>query len=72
MSDVRGGVLREAGLDIEALLEHVRETGSVVGAPGTEPVSNDELLELDVDVLIPAALDGVIHSGNADRDAGTR
>ena len=67
VSDVRGGVVREAGLDVEALLSHVRETGSVVDAPGTEPIANEQLLELDVDVLVPAALDRVIHSGNADR-----
>ncbi len=67
VSDVRGGVVREAGLDVEALLPHVRETGSVVDAPGTEPITNEQLLELDVDVLVPAALDRVIHSGNADR-----
>ncbi len=67
VSDVRGGVVREAGLDVEALLSHVRETGSVVDAPGTEPIANEQLLELDVDVLVPAALDQVIHSGNADR-----
>ena len=67
VSDVRGGVLRRDGLDVGALLEHERETGSVVDAPDTEPISNEDLLELDVDVLVPAALDRVIHSGNADR-----
>ena len=40
---------------------------SVVGYPGTETITNEELLELDVDVLVPAALEGVIHEGNADR-----
>jgi glutamate dehydrogenase (NAD(P)+) len=67
VSDVRGGVVRQEGLDVDALLAHVRESGSVVDAPGTEPISNEELLELEVDVLVPAALDRVIHSGNADR-----
>ncbi len=47
--------------------DHVRESGSVVDAPGTEAISNEELLELDVDVLVPAALDRVIHSDNAAR-----
>jgi glutamate dehydrogenase (NAD(P)+) len=67
VSDVRGGVVHEGGLDVEALLAHVSETGSVVDAPGTEPITNEDLLELEVDVLVPAALDRVIHSGNADR-----
>jgi glutamate dehydrogenase (NAD(P)+) len=67
VSDVKGGVVRQEGLDVDALLAHVRESGSVVDAPGTEPISNEELLELEVDVLVPAALDRVIHSGNADR-----
>jgi glutamate dehydrogenase (NAD(P)+) len=67
VSDVRGGVVRQAGLDVEAIVEHVAATGSVVDAAGTEPITNEELLELDVDVLVPAALDRVIHKGNADR-----
>jgi glutamate dehydrogenase (NAD(P)+) len=67
VSDVRGGVHRGDGLDVQALVDHDRESGSVVGAPGTGAISNPELLELDVDVLIPAALDGVITEENADR-----
>ncbi|MGH3072270.1 MAG: Glu/Leu/Phe/Val family dehydrogenase [Gaiellaceae bacterium] len=67
VSDVRGGVVRLDGLDVAALFAHTRESGSVVGAPGTEPITNEELLELDVDVLVPAALDRVIHAGNAGR-----
>ena len=67
VSDVRGGVHRGDGLDPQALLDHVREAGSVVGAEGTEPIDNAELLELDVDVLVPAALDKVITGENADR-----
>jgi glutamate dehydrogenase (NAD(P)+) len=67
VSDVRGGIRRGDGLDAQAVYDHVRESGSVVDAPGTEAVSNEELLELDVDVLVPAALDRVINSANADR-----
>jgi glutamate dehydrogenase (NAD(P)+) len=70
VSDVRGGIVREAGLDVQAVYDHMRETRSVVEAPGTEPLSNEELLELDVDVLIPAALDRVITSANADKVKG--
>jgi glutamate dehydrogenase (NAD(P)+) len=67
VSDVKGGVYNPAGLDPVALLRAQRAGAeSVVGFPGTDSLSNDELLELDVDVLVPAALEGVIHEGNAD------
>jgi glutamate dehydrogenase (NAD(P)+) len=67
VSDVKGGVHRGDGLDVQALVDHSSESGSVVGAPGTDPVDNSELLELDVDLLIPAALDKVITEENAGR-----
>ena len=67
VSDVRGGIYNEAGLDIDAVRRHEAETGSVVGAPGTEAVSNEDLLLLEVDWLIPAALGGVIHARNVDK-----
>ena len=67
VSDVRGGIHRSDGLDVDGLLDHLRENRTVTGFPGTEEISNDELLELDCDVLIPAALGEVIHKGNADR-----
>ena len=68
VSDVRGGIHRGAGLNPAALIAHLRAgADSVVGYPGTDTITNDELLELDVDVLVPAALEGVLHEGNADR-----
>ena len=67
VSDVHGAVFRGDGLDVDTLLDHLDETGSVVDAPGSEPIRNDELLELDVDVLMPAALGGVITHENAER-----
>ncbi len=67
ISDVGGGVYRQEGLDVAALLEHAAANGSVVEAPNTEPITNEDLLELEVDVLVPAALDQVIHGGNAAR-----
>ncbi len=67
VSDSRGGVHNEEGLDPAALIAHKRETGSVTGFPGTKPVSNNELLELDVDVLWPSALENAITGENADR-----
>jgi glutamate dehydrogenase (NAD(P)+) len=68
VSDFKGGVYNARGLNPVALLRHVRAGAeSVVGYPGTDPITNEELIELDVDVLVPAALEGVIHEGNADR-----
>jgi glutamate dehydrogenase (NAD(P)+) len=67
VSDVDGGVHAPDGLDVEAAIAHVAEAGSVADLPDTEKIGNAELLELDVDVLIPAALGEVITSDNADR-----
>ena len=68
VSDVKGGVYDPAGLDPAALLRAMRQgADTVVGTPGTDEITNAELLELEVDVLVPAALEGVIHEGNADR-----
>ena len=66
-SDSRGGVYNPKGLDPDALIAHKLETGSVVGFPGAEEVSNEELLELDVDILVPAALENQITGENAGR-----
>ena len=68
VSDVKGGVYNGKGLNPAALLRHLRAGAeSVVGFPGTDALSNEELLELDVDILVPAALEGVIHEGNASK-----
>ena len=67
VSDSRGGVFDGDGLDLPLVTRHKQETGSVIGAPRTRAVSNDELLELDCDVLVPAALEGVITERNAPR-----
>jgi glutamate dehydrogenase (NAD(P)+) len=66
-SDSRGGVFSPDGIDPYALIAHKNKTGSVVGFPGTKPISNEELLELDVTVLVPAALENVITEANAGR-----
>ncbi|MFQ5411545.1 MAG: Glu/Leu/Phe/Val dehydrogenase [Phycisphaerae bacterium] len=65
VSDSRGGVYSKAGLDAKAIVQHKLESGTVEGFPNTEPINNDALLELDVDVLYPAALEGVITESNA-------
>lgn len=67
VSDQFGAVQNPAGLDIDALCLHLDATGSVVGAPGSDELERDALLELDVDLLVPAALEGAIHEGNVDR-----
>jgi glutamate dehydrogenase/leucine dehydrogenase len=67
VSDVYGGVYQAAGLDIGALKQHVARTGRVADFPGTEPVGNDDLFALDCDILVPAAVQSVIHQGNAAR-----
>ena len=66
VSDVFGGIVsHQGGLPIRDLVQHVKETGSVVGFPGTEPIDNEDLLLLECDVLVPAATEGVLHGGNA-------
>jgi glutamate dehydrogenase (NAD(P)+) len=70
VSDVRGGIVHPEGLDVAKAIATVRAGGSVVhlaGSDGIEPLSNAELIELDVDVLIPAAVESVITEDNADR-----
>jgi len=65
VTDVKGGVLNENGLDIDALSKHVSQTGSVAGFADADHIGNKELLELPCDILVPAALGGVINRGNA-------
>lgn len=67
VADVYGGVYNDKGLDIPDLFEYVQQTGSVIGYTRADHISNEELLELDVDVLCPCALENVIHEGNAAR-----
>ncbi|WP_402377458.1 Glu/Leu/Phe/Val family dehydrogenase [Isoptericola rhizosphaerae] len=65
VSDLYGGVRADDGLDVERLQQHVEATGSVVGFDDADPISNAELLALDVDVLVPAALEGVLDETTA-------
>jgi glutamate dehydrogenase (NAD(P)+) len=67
VSDVHGGVIRDAGIDVPAAIAHVAETGGLQGLAGTEPIDNEELLALPCDILIPAALEATVHCGNVDR-----
>jgi glutamate dehydrogenase (NAD(P)+) len=65
VSDSRGGIYKADGLDYEKVMAHKQKTGRVSGFPGTKEISNEDLLELDVDVLVPAALEGAITAANA-------
>jgi glutamate dehydrogenase (NAD(P)+) len=69
VSDSRGGIYNPAGLDYEKVAAHKARTGSVVDFPGAKSITNEALLELDVDVLVPAALENTINEDNADRIA---
>jgi glutamate dehydrogenase (NAD(P)+) len=67
VSDSKGGVSSNNGLDPKEIQSHKDHTGSVIGLKGTQEISNDELLELDVDILIPAALENAITGRNASK-----
>jgi glutamate dehydrogenase (NAD(P)+) len=64
-TDSRGGIINKDGMDPQALVRHKLETGGVANFPGTKPISNEAVLELECDVLYPAALEGVITEKNA-------
>ncbi len=66
VTDVEGGLWNPDGLDISRLLTYADDHGTVKGFPGAEPISNEELLISEVDVLIPAALGGVLNAENAE------
>jgi len=65
VSDSRGGVYNPNGIDPKDVVKFKLDKGAVKGYPGTKPISNEDLLELDVDVLYPSALENVITDKNA-------
>ena len=65
VSDVYGAIYDTAGLDVAALEEYVEATGSVVGFPGALPIAGEDVLLAEVDLLVPAAVEGVVHAENA-------
>ena len=67
ISDVNGGVYNDAGLNIDALVAHAEDAGTVVGFRDADYIDNDELLELDCEVLVPAAVGRVVNEDNAAR-----
>ncbi len=66
VSDEFGGIYNGNGLDPALVANHLRRAGRLTGCPDSEPISNAELLELNVDVLIPAAIENQLTSRNAD------
>lgn len=67
VGDAGGAVYRKEGFKIAELKQYIKKKGSVSGFPGADPISNEELLELQCDVLVPAALECAINSRNAER-----
>jgi glutamate dehydrogenase/leucine dehydrogenase len=65
VSDSQGGISKENGISIGSVRAHKEKTGSVVGFPGSKSVSNEEILETDCTILIPAALENQITKNNA-------
>jgi glutamate dehydrogenase/leucine dehydrogenase len=67
LSDSKGGVYSEQGIDVKAAEAHKQQTGALKGLSGTENISNEDLLEMDVAVLVPAALENVLTADNAEK-----
>ncbi|HTE19306.1 MAG TPA: glutamate dehydrogenase [Armatimonadota bacterium] len=67
ISDISGGLYRASGLDLASVDRYKREHGDLAGCPEGDAVSNEELLELPVEILVPAALEKQITEANADR-----
>jgi glutamate dehydrogenase (NAD(P)+) len=65
VTDWKGGVHNSKGLDIPKMLDHAREHKTIDGFPGGDSITNDDLFAMDVDVLIPAALENQITADNA-------
>jgi glutamate dehydrogenase (NAD(P)+) len=67
VSDVQGGLYNPNGLELAALEKHVAQNNTILGLPGAEPISNEQLLLLPCDILVPAALERQINATNAAR-----
>ncbi len=67
VSDSKGGIYKEEGLEISKVMEHKEKTGSVINFLGAKNISNEELLALEVDILVPAALENVINEKNCNQ-----
>ncbi|HEX9503446.1 MAG TPA: Glu/Leu/Phe/Val dehydrogenase [Patescibacteria group bacterium] len=67
VSDSKGGIYNPAGLDIQKVQEYKKTKGSLAGFLDSQEVSNEQLLELPVDILVPAALENQLHKDNAEK-----
>lgn len=67
LSDSKGGIYSEEGIDLKQAEEHKKASGSLQGMPGTQDITNEEILELNVAVLVPAALENVLTAENAEK-----
>ncbi len=67
VSDSKGGIYNPEGLDIVKVMEYKKSNGNFAGFPGAKEVTNEELLELPVEVLVPAALENQLHKDNAEK-----
>ena len=67
ISDSKGGIYNSEGLDIINLTEYKKKTGTLTGFPGSTTITNEELLEIECDVLVPAAFENQITEANADK-----
>lgn len=65
LSDSKGGIYSPKGMDVKKVMEWKKQMGQLKGYPGTAEVTNEKLLELPVDILVPAALENQIHARNA-------
>ena len=65
VTDWKGGVYNRDGLDIAKMIDYARQHKTIEGFPGGEPIENEQLFELEVDVLVPAALENQITMDNA-------
>ena len=67
VSDSKGGAYKKNGIWFNEVSAYKKKTGNIVNMPESEPITNEELLELDVDILVPAALEDVITEKNASK-----
>jgi len=67
VSDIDGGLHNAKGIDVPSLLRHVEKKGSIHGFSEAQPVTNEDLLELECDILAPCAVANQLHAGNADK-----
>lgn len=65
--DHKGGIFNAQGINTDALADYVKENGSVAGFPGAEAMGEDDFYACEVDLFIPAALEQMIHAGNAEK-----